>query len=133
MAPFSPTMAAIRYGYGLAPDQILSRNTDDLLVQLVDAPLKESFFPIGGAFDARQRADDLAKGFEALKIAKKDNDAETDRAARQQLQRKAEQISAIVLPGCFRRPSHPMGFTSGWPPSGSTISPSMRTNLSRCE
>jgi len=91
MAPFSPTMAAIRYGYGLAPDQILSRNTDDLLVQLVDAPLKESFFPIGGAFDARQRVDDLAKGFEALKIAKKDTDAETDRAARQQLQRKAEQ------------------------------------------
>ncbi len=135
MAPFSPTMAAIRYGYGLAPDQILSRNTDDLLVQLVDAPLKESFFPIGGAFDARQRVDDLAKGFEALKIAKKNNDAETDRAARQQLQRKAEQSFQrdSLCPGCFRRPSHPMGFTSGWPPSGSTISPSMRTNPSRCE
>ncbi|WHA42235.1 DUF1800 domain-containing protein [Agrobacterium larrymoorei] len=89
MAPFSPTMAAIRYGYGLAPDQILSRNTDDLLVQLVDAPLKETFFPVGGAFDARQRADDLAQGLIAIRPA--NNGGERDREARQALQKKAEQ------------------------------------------
>ncbi|WP_320196588.1 DUF1800 domain-containing protein [Agrobacterium rosae] len=89
MVPFSPTMAAIRYGYGLSPGQVLNRNADDLLVQLADAPLKDAFFPIGGAFEARQRSDDLADGFVAIRPAKKGD--QPDREARQVLQRKAEQ------------------------------------------
>lgn len=89
MVPFSPTLAAIRYGYGLAPDQMLAKNTDDLLVQLADAPLRDSFFPIGGAFDARERADDLAQGLIAIRPA--NNDGERDRDARRALQKKAEQ------------------------------------------
>lgn len=89
MVPFSPTMAAIRYGYGLSPGQVLNRNADDLLVQLVDAPLKEPFFPIGGAFEGRQRSDDLADGLIAIRPAKKGD--QPDRAARMVLQRKAEQ------------------------------------------
>ncbi len=89
MAPFSPTLAAIRYGYGLAPDQVLSKNADDLLVQLADAPMRDSFFPIGGTFDARQRADDLAQGLVAIRPA--NNGGERDRDARRALQKKAEQ------------------------------------------
>ncbi len=89
MAPFSPTMAAIRYGYGLSPGQVLNRNADDLLVQLADAPLKDAFFPMGGAFEARQRADDLAEGLIAIRPV--NNDGERDRDARKILQQKAEQ------------------------------------------
>ncbi len=89
MVPFSPTMAAIRYGYGLSPGQVMNRNADDLLVQLVDAPLKDPFFPIGGAFEGRQRSDDLADGLAAIRPVRKGD--QPDRAARMVLRRKAEQ------------------------------------------
>lgn len=89
MAPFSPTMAAIRYGHGLSPGQVLTQNVDDLLVQLADAPLKDTFFPMGGVFAARQRADDLADGLIAIRPA--NNGGEVDRDARRVLQKKAEQ------------------------------------------
>ncbi len=89
MAPFSPTIAAIRYGYGLSPGQILTQNVDDLLVQLADAPLKDAFFPVGGVLAARQRADDLADGLVAIRPA--NNGGERDRDARRALQKKAEQ------------------------------------------
>ncbi|WP_320202206.1 DUF1800 domain-containing protein [Agrobacterium sp. rho-13.3] len=88
MAPFSPTMAAIRYGYGLSPGQVLNRNPDDLLVQLADAPLKDTFFPLGGVFEARQRSDDLADRLVAIRPA--NNGGQTDRDARVLLQRNAE-------------------------------------------
>ncbi|NTE86019.1 DUF1800 domain-containing protein [Agrobacterium rubi] len=89
MAPFSPTMAAIRYGYGLSPGQVLNRNLDDLLVQLADAPLKETFFPVGGAFEARQRSDELADRLIATSAGK--NGGELDRDGRKLIQQKAEQ------------------------------------------
>ncbi|GAK72468.1 hypothetical protein RRU01S_25_01590 [Agrobacterium rubi TR3 = NBRC 13261] len=89
MAPFSPTMAAIRYGYGLSPGQVLNRNLDDLLVQLADAPLKEPFFPVGGAFEARQRSDELADRLIATSAGK--NGGELDRDGRKLIQQKAEQ------------------------------------------
>ncbi|NTF31470.1 DUF1800 domain-containing protein [Rhizobium skierniewicense] len=89
MASFSPTMAAIRYGYGLSPGQVLNRNPDDLLVQLADAPLKEPFFPVGGAFEARQRSDDLADRLVATSAGK--NGGELDRDGRKLIQQKAEQ------------------------------------------
>ncbi|WP_284776638.1 DUF1800 domain-containing protein [Agrobacterium sp. lyk4-40-TYG-31] len=89
MAPFSPTMAAIRYGYGLSPGQVLDRNADDLLVQLADAPLKEAFFPVGGAFEARQRSDDLADRL--IATSARNNGGELDRDGRKIIQQKAEQ------------------------------------------
>lgn len=89
MAPFSPTMAAIRYGYGLSPGQVLNRNTDDLLVQLADAPLKETFFPVGGAFEARQRSDDFADRL--IATSARNNGGEVDRNGRKIIQQKAEQ------------------------------------------
>lgn len=88
MAPFSPAMAAIRYGYGLSPGQVLTQNVDDILIQLADAPLKDTFFPVGGVFAARQRSDDLAAGLVAIRPA--NNGGEVDRDARRALQKKAE-------------------------------------------
>ncbi|MCI9865911.1 DUF1800 domain-containing protein [Rhizobium skierniewicense] len=89
MASFSPTVAAVRYGYGLSPGQVLNRNSDDLLVQLADAPLRDSYFPIGGAFAARQRSSDLADRIIATSGGK--NGGELDRDGRRLIQQQAEQ------------------------------------------
>ncbi len=89
MAPFSPTIAAIRYGYGLAPDQVLSKNQDDLLVQLADARLAPTFFPFGGVDTGQQRADALAAGFQVLRDLK--NDEEKKREVRKRLQQTVDQ------------------------------------------
>ena len=88
MASFSPTVAAVRYGYGLSPGRVLSRNSDDLLAQLVDAPLRDSYFPIGGTFAARQRSSDLADRIIATSAGK--NGGELDRDGRRLIQQQAE-------------------------------------------
>lgn len=89
MASFSPTVAAVRYGYGLSPGQVLTRNRDDLLIQLADAPLRDSYFPIGGAFPARQRSLDIAARMTATSAKK--NGGEEDRDGRRLIRQHAEQ------------------------------------------
>lgn len=89
MVSYSPTMAAIRFGYGLSPHEKQGERLDDLLGQLADGSRSEPMFPRGGIDEARQRADDLAEGLREIRAI--NNDGERDREGRKLLQQKANQ------------------------------------------
>ncbi|MCS4241307.1 uncharacterized protein (DUF1800 family) [Rhizobium sp. BIGb0125] len=89
MVSYSPTMAAIRFGYGLSPHEKQGERLDDLLGQLADGSRSEPMFPRGGIDEARQRADDLAEGLKEIRGI--NNGGERDRERRKLLQQKANQ------------------------------------------
>lgn len=89
MVSYSPTMAAIRFGYGLSPHEKQGARLDDMLGQLADGSRAEPMFPRGGIDEARQRADDLAEGLKEVRATNKGG--ERDREARKLLQQQANQ------------------------------------------
>lgn len=89
MAFYSPTMAAIRYGYGIAPDQTSGANADDLLAQLSEGQKAQPAFPRGGIEAARNRAMDYANSL--ADIRKNKGDDEPGRERRVALQKQVGQ------------------------------------------
>lgn len=53
MVSYSPTMAAIRFGYGLSPHEKQGARLDDMLGQLADGSRAQPMFPRGGIDEAR--------------------------------------------------------------------------------
>ncbi len=83
-----PTMAAIRFGYGLRPDEAPVQSQDALLAQLSAATQSPVAFPVGGLDERRAAISDLQQQLRDLRQS--DDDDQERRERRKVLQRQAQ-------------------------------------------
>ncbi|KRB60286.1 hypothetical protein ASE04_24770 [Rhizobium sp. Root708] len=83
-----PTMAAIRFGYGLRPGEASVQNKDALLAQLPAALQSPVAFPVGGLDERRAAISDLQQQLRDLRQS--EDDDQERREHRKLLQRQAQ-------------------------------------------